>query len=269
MTYLGSVAILIRRCVYTFLGSLDAFFRRTPHRIVIFCFHSIAEDNWRFSIDREVFLREIAYLLRTRKPITLSDVEGYILGKKQIAEPSFVVCFDDGYRDILEVREFLKEQGIKPALFVLSHPGEANTVELGTDRPLLSREEILRLREDGWAIGSHSATHSDFSILDEAGIQKETGESKKALENSLGFAIEYFAYPRGRYTDAVLTEVKNAGYRMALSMDDGRINTKTSLLAAPRVGVDRTHSLREFRYISSPSVICFRQLIKKFAVTLF
>lgn len=258
-----SAIVWIRRCIYTLLAFFDALFKRSDHAVVIFCFHSIASDDWRFSIDREVFVQEIEYLIKTRKPITLDDVREYILGKKQITEPSFAVCFDDGYRDILRVRTYLKERGIKPALFVLSHKTEADTVELGTDRLFLSREEILGLREDGWAIGSHSATHSDFFILDEAGIKKEIGESKMALEKSLGCVIEYFAYPRGRYNDAVLTEVKNAGYRMALSMDDGRIDSQTPLLAVPRVGVDRTHSFAEFRHIFSPSVIFFRRTVKR------
>lgn len=259
-----SIIVWIRRCIYAVLASFDAIFKRSEHTIVVFCFHSIASDEWRFSIDKGVFVQEIEYLLKTRKPITIDDVRNYILGKKQITEPSFAVCFDDGYRDILTVRTYLKERGIKPTLFVLSHEVEADTTELGTDRPFLSREEILRLQEDGWTIGSHSATHGDFFILDEAGIKKEIGESKMALEKSLGCVIEYFAYPRGRYTDAVLAEVKNAGYRMALSMDDGRIDSQTPLLAIPRVGVDRTHSFAEFRHIFSPSAIFFRQTVKRF-----
>ncbi len=262
MPYLRPIALWIRRFVYGTLGCIDIVLRRAPHTVVIFCFHSIAKDEWRFSIDRAVFIREIESLLETRKPVTLEEVHEHILGKKKIEEPSFVVCFDDGYQDILSVAGYLKERNIQPALFVLSHPAEANTQELGTNRPLLTTADILHLRKEGWIIGSHGATHSDLFALGSTELSIEIGDSKKYLEQVLGVPVDYFAYPRGRYTKEVLRLVEKAGYVMALSMDDGRIDSSTSLLVVPRVGVDRTHALSEFRVLASPLVISFRQVVK-------
>ncbi len=47
---------------------------------------------------------------------------------------------------------------------------------------------------------------------------------------------------------------------MALSMDAGFINQKTDLFKVPRVGVDRSHTFMEFKYIFSPSVIRIKKL---------
>ena len=123
-------------------------------------------------------------------------------------------------------------------------------------------KEIQNLKKSGWTIGSHSKTHADFFALSKEQIQQEIIGSKKELEKTLKSKIKYFAYPKGRYTEEVLKTVKKAGYRLALSMDSDRIDKKTSRYTVPRVGVDRTHSLNEFRMLFIPSVVATKKLIK-------
>lgn len=260
---LSFLLIYMRRSIYRILFVFDVVRRRHLEPIVIFAYHSIATDDWRFSVDREEFVRQVEFLLTTRKPVTLSDVYDHIAGTQTISEPSFVLCFDDGYRDILSVREFLAERGIRPALFVLSDTESADMAELGTRREFLRPEDISALHEDGWDIGCHSATHGDFWNMDIDRTLRETRDAKQKLESELGIPIQYFAYPRGRYTQIAKDVLREAGYRLALSMDDGYIVSGIDPLTVPRVGVDRTHSFEEFPSIFSPSVIRLRRVVKR------
>lgn len=241
----------------------DSLRNRHAEPIVIFAYHSIATDSWRFSVNREEFVRQIEFLLSTRKPVTLSAVRDHIAGTRMITEPSFVLCFDDGYRDILSVREFLAERGICPALFVLADTERADFKELGTDRKFLQPDDICALHADGWEIGCHSATHGDFWDMDCDRICRETKEAKETLERALGIPIRYFAYPRGRYTDEAKRAIREAEYELALSMDDGYIVAGSDMFAVPRVGVDRTHSCGEFPTIFTPAAITFRKFVKR------
>lgn len=263
----SSIFPRVRRGVYGTLRFLDRVFlfltAKNSSDVVIFAYHSIATDDWRFSVDREEFVRQVEFLLATRKPITLSSVRDHIAGTRMICEPSFVLCFDDGYRDILSVREFLSERGIRPALFVLSDTESADMAELGTRREFLRSEDISALHKDGWDIGCHSATHGDFWNMDSDRTLRETRDAKQKLESELGISIQYFAYPRGRYTQTAKDTLREAGYELALSMDDGYIVSGIDMFAVPRVGVDRTHSFEEFPSIFSPSVIRLRRVVKR------
>lgn len=252
----------VRRYIYSILACIDRVFHR-KNSIIIFAYHSIGNDNWRFGVALDDFCLQIRHLIGTGYiPVTLDDVIAHIRQGLSIPAKAFVVAFDDGYRDILLVKDFLNEQGIRPALFVLASPEQARRSELTTDRPLLSWEEIRNLKAAGWLIGCHSDTHADFSKIAAADLSSETLSAKRKIELNIGEPIKYFAYPKGYYNEAIHKAVREAGYRAAFSMDDGFIGRSSDLFALPRVGVDRTHTGDEFPYIYQPSAISFRRLVK-------
>jgi hypothetical protein len=45
-------------------------------------------------------------------------------------------------------------------------------------------------------------------------------------------------------------------------MDDGSVTQHSHALTLPRIGINRTHSLEEFKTLNSPSNIWLRQFIK-------
>lgn len=254
--------VVIRRIIYIFLNLVDLSLQRKPE-IFILCYHGISNDKWRYSVNSETFKKQIDYLLKKYEPLTLSDVELVVQGKKKLNKPSFVITIDDGYKDVLKIRNFLNKAGVKPTLFVLSKNQKADRLELDTNRNFLSKDDILNLKKDGWIIASHGATHKDFYNLNEEEIKDEVIVSKKDLEKTFGVKIKYFAYPKGRYTNKVLKAVKKAGYSLGLSMNDGFIKADIDSLLVPRVGVDRTHSFLEFKSIYMPSSIRFRKFFKE------
>lgn len=259
----STVALSVRRIVYGLLRGVNVFFPRRQNKLIILSYHSIAKDAWRFSVDPEVFRRQIESLLSEYRPCSLSEASEFLSGKRALDTPSFVVTFDDGYRDILEVKDFLAEKNIRPAIFVLSDPERADMDELGTRREFLSVEDILGLHRSGWEVGCHGATHADMWAMTEDQIREETMGAKKKLETELGIPISYFAYPRGRYTNVVKRMVCEAGYECALSMDDGFLSDRTDRFVVPRIGVDRTHSFPEFQSIHTDAAVLFRKCIKK------
>ena len=256
---------IIRGYIYFILSVINKlfFFRLASNQVFILCYHSIASDTWRYGVSLKTFEKQLIYLKEKYQPLTLSDVENIIKNEKRITKPSFVLTFDDGYKDILLARKIVRKLGIKPTFFILSDAEHANMTELGTSRAFLSRKDIATLLQDGWILGSHGATHADFWNLSEKAMQKEIKDSREILRKKYNVPVDYFAYPKGRYTKRTIQAVIDAGYHMALSMDDAYITRKTPLLLVPRVGVDRSHTLQEFRSIILSSSISFRACIKK------
>ena len=254
----------IRKIVYIFLGFLSKFVITKKPRIIIFCYHSISNDDKRFSISKDVFKKQIKYLMARFQPVTLSDVSNHIKGKKRIIKDSFVINFDDGFANILEVEDFLRKRNIKPTVFVLSDLNNINYTEMDAQRAMLGPRQIKELARAGWEIGCHSATHSDFWSLNSREMKKEIVDAKIKLESKLGMRIKYFAYPRGRYNKKILNLVETSGYDLAVSMDDKIIGVNMNIYTVPRVGVDKTHCFIEFKNTFSIGVIFIRGIIKYF-----
>lgn len=252
----------LRRSVYRTLAPLAMLFPGRRQTVVL-AYHGIGRDQWRFGVTFDDFCAQIERVLALGfRPTTLDSVYEAIERKEELPGKSFVVTFDDGYKDILLVKRFLEKRDIRPAVFVLSEQGGADRTELGTGRQFLSQHEILELHTAGWEVGCHSASHADFSKLDAEALEREVVSAKKVLEEKLGFNIRYFAYPKGFHSELIRATVKRAGYRGALSMDDGFIGSTTDPYALPRVGVDRTHTMEEFGRTFLWPIIGFRLLVK-------
>lgn len=254
--------LIIRKTVYLSLGILDKIIASPKPVVIILCYHNISADGWRFSVPFSEFKKQIEYLLKHRNPVSLSDLVGYLSGKSEISRPSFILVFDDGYQELLQVKDYLKNHNIKPGLLLLSKPEKANRSELDSSAALLSVSGVKSLMDSGWEIGCHGATHSDFSKITSNEVVDEVIKSKISLEVMLNSKVEYFAFPKGKYSDDICNAVRIAGYKLCLTMDDGFISKQTNPLLLPRIGVDQTHSFTEFKSIFSPSVIALRRFLK-------
>jgi len=260
----------LRKLIYVSLYMLDRFLLKKKPHLVIFCYHSINNDKWRFSLDYQTLVQQIEYLKTQQYEfIRLKDIANYITGKKPIDKPSVIITFDDGYKDLLTTIAYFKKNGIKPTLFLLSDTKNADRVELATNRPFLNMSQIRMLMKNGWIMGCHSGTHRDLSALDGKVLEREITDAKKQLETVLKTKLDYFAYPKGRYNQRVIDVVKKAQFDLGLSMDDGFISQNSNAYTLPRVGIDRTHTHVEFKAAFSPSVIRFRSFIKhKMGITI-
>lgn len=262
-TFSLSLFIFLRDGIYAVIAFFDRLIARGKPTIVVYCYHSISNDGWRFSVTPEEFRKQIKFLLKDQMPLRAEDLPAYMRGEKMLTKNAFVITFDDGYEDIFQVRDFLKENNIFPTIFVLSNTDSANREEMETDRAFLSTSQIKELKEGGWEVGSHSKTHPNLELISSADMWEEVGGSKRGLEERLGFPIEYFAYPKGVYTKDVLSAVKDAGYNLGFSVNDGFIESKTNGFLIPRVGVDGTHSMKQFPHLASPFAMVVRKILRK------
>lgn len=255
--------VLIRRFVYFMLYAVDKILMR-KNNLFILCYHSISTDDWFYSVSFTEFKAQIEYLKKSGYQfVTLDDVYNHVTGVKQISSPSVALTIDDGYSDNLDLIEYFNQEKITPVLFLITDKDQVNREELATDKKLLTDNEVKKIKKSKWEIGVHSSSHSNLSRLSREKLVAEITESKKVLEKIINEQVNYFAYPFGSYNNGVLSKVKSAGYKMAMTMDDGTIGKGTDLFRIPRIGVNNTHSLNEFKTIFSPSVVEFRKIVKK------
>lgn len=253
----------IRTAIYFILSLTNPFISQEQPPIIVLSYHSISENNWQYGVSFALFKKQIEFLEKQYQFISIDSLNDFLTGVKTITQPSVIITFDDGYKDNLIAKDYLQKHHIHPALFLLATTNEANRGELENNFELMNKKEILSLTQIGWTIGSHTCTHADLVKCDEEQLKKEINDSKNLLEKELGIPIKYFAYPKGFYTNQAIDHTKKAGYSMALSVDDAIITRKTNRYLIPRISVDRTHTLTEFKYMISPAGILFRQFLKK------
>lgn len=262
-TTLQEVIIVTRRFIYTLLGIVNSLLHLRRPAVVVYCYHSIANDKWRFTVSLENIKKQIDSALQCAQSLSGEELYQYLNGKLIIDSPRFLVTFDDGYRDIITTVDYFREKNVKPIVFVLSRPENANRTEMETNKELLSYENVRHLAHCGWDIGCHSATHADFSRLSADDIRCEITDAKRDIEKNIGLPVKYFAYPKGQYTREIVDEVRNSGFQLGFTVEHNLLDYSSNKYLLPRVGVDYTHSLREFSVMSSVLGISLKQKIVK------
>ena len=68
-----------------------------------------------------------------------------------------------------------------------------------------------------------------------------------ALEKALGVSVKQIAYPFGLHNRIVHLMAGLAGYAYAFTCQEGAVSPKHSMLAMPRLEIEGTHSMADFK----------------------
>jgi peptidoglycan/xylan/chitin deacetylase (PgdA/CDA1 family) len=167
--------------------------------------------------------RQLGFLARYFRPLTLDQyLDG--LGNQRFPSRSVLVTIDDGYRSTLETAApILAHHGIPAALFIC--PGIlGSTTSWMPEMPpadLLSADEVRSVRSFGIEIGVHGMDHSLLPRVAPEELRRQVGGARQAVADIVGHPPRAFAYPEGRFDQAAVTAVREAGYDAAFSVLEG------------------------------------------------
>ena len=226
---------------------------RNSRRRVILLYHAVGSGEW--ATPRDDFARQMEWIASVARPLSLVQA----LGTEVEQSLEFAITFDDAYASVFEeALPVLKSLGLTAAVF-------ANTALVGeNDRvpadPSIGHypgeafmlwRELDRLLDCGWVLGSHGANHLRHWLEPEAVVREELLQSKKNLERLTPGPCNYFAYTWGRSTPRLKALVNEAGYPWALGVRHGPVRRVSDPLDMPRINIDRSCSLDDFKAIVS------------------
>ena len=176
----------------------------------------------KMNVSPDAFREHMSVLARRAHPVPLDQLIAGAPPRGAVA-----VTFDDGYKDLIEFAlPVLREFKIPAAFFVVSGGigGTDSWVRIDglPNEPIMSWDDLKRVRDAGMTIGSHSATHARLDEVSGAALKDEVAGSKLALESKLGTSIAHFAYPQGRFSGEAEAAVKAAGYAAGWATRKGR-----------------------------------------------
>jgi peptidoglycan/xylan/chitin deacetylase (PgdA/CDA1 family) len=138
-------------------------------------------------------------------------VQAITMGRELPPHP-ILITFDDGHVDNYTTAfPIMQKYGFTGALYIV--------VNFMDTEGYLSHGQILEMYRAGWDVGSHSMNHYDLTKLDAETLRREIVTSKEKLEDILGVDILTFAYPFGAKNDAIVREVRAAGYIAAMGAE--------------------------------------------------
>ena len=116
----------------------------------------------------------------------------------------------------------------------------------GETLPLMTDEQILDVRADGFEIGAHTMTHPDLTRLTHQEQIEEIVASKDSLENLLGEELTSFAYPFGRVDRSSHIITQKAGFKFACGVYSGPPRFGDDIFNIRRLGIGYNTGLLTF-----------------------
>jgi peptidoglycan/xylan/chitin deacetylase (PgdA/CDA1 family) len=228
--------------------------------VLVLCYHAVS-PSWPapLSVTPEAFERQLKLLVdRGYHGETFREA----VSAPQ-TERTMAVTFDDGYLSVLELAKPIMDRlGVVGTVFVptdyperdgpMAWPGIDHWVGGPHEAELrpMGWEQLRRLTEEGWEIGSHTCSHPHLTELDNDTLDRELIVSRTECERHIGRPCLTVAYPYGDYDGRVAAAAGRAGYQAACTLP-ARFH-EAQPLEWPRVGVYHTDDGRRFRLKVSP-----------------
>ncbi len=197
------------------------------------------------TVTPENFEAQLAYLRdQGYTSITLFELAAAFRGEASLPEKPIVLTFDDGYADAYTVAfPLLQKYGFKGTFFVIAY-----VVEGGVPG-YLTWEQAREMAEAGMSIQSHSLDHVDLRERSADYLKQQVELSRDLIEARVGQPVRFFCYPAGRYDEAVIRALEQAGYWGAVTTEWGSTHTWSRRFTWPRLRVRGSWGLETFKQI--------------------
>lgn len=172
----------------------------------------------------QVPLQEVPYWLSAERFAAIVDLVGR-------SGRSVRLTFDDGNAsDLAIATPILKRAGLTATFFVL-------TDRLGADA-YLSEADLVRLRDEGMAIGAHGMAHVAWTSLAPDALAEQVSTSFARLSGILGAPVREVAVPFGAYDASVLDTLKACGATRVYTSDRGTATSNAWLVPRNTIRAD-------------------------------
>jgi peptidoglycan/xylan/chitin deacetylase (PgdA/CDA1 family) len=211
-------------------------FYLAPALLLILLYHHVApldsisadgSGGWRFTHSPAAFERQLVELQRRRYHfISLAELVSELSRGEPERQDSVVVTFDDGWMDNYQFAfPVIRRLGITATFFVVSD----HLRQGARDPKRMGLAELRHLVQEGFTAGTHTRTHPDLTRMPEEAAREEIAGCKADVEQALGVAVEFFAYPRGAFNRCVARLTREAGYKAACCILGPKQNDASSL----------------------------------------
>lgn len=224
-------------------------------RLPILMYHRVSPDRasilGRYCVEPTMFEAQLRYLRDVGfRSASFETWRRARRSRQPLPGNCVLITFDDGYYDFAEhAWPILKRYGFEATVFIPTD--DVGNIarwdeKYGSAAALLGWEDIRGLRAEGVRFGSHSASHTALTNLDNEGVVRELLRSRIVMEQQLKAPVSTLCYPYGLFTPEIAHFAQACGYTDAVSSHGGCSPLDDDGFALRRVEVDGRESLNAF-----------------------
>lgn len=163
---------------------------------------AVRKTNPAYCVTADAFRRQVEHLASGGfRSLSLDELLDGDSGPKGV-----VITFDDGWDNNHSTAwPILTELGLTATIFVVSgfmgQPG------------YMTWEQVRELADAGISIQSHTVSHRPLGLLTDGEIRAELEDSKRAIEDRIGRAVNHISIPQGVFDRRVIEMAAQVGYR--------------------------------------------------------
>ncbi|MDM8536339.1 glycosyltransferase [Desulfobacterales bacterium HSG17] len=290
------INILYYRCA-AIVGSVNKFMGLNPSNLRILCYHSIADlKEGQLYPASNVLLSEFKKQMRFLQDsgfnsVSFEQLDSYLRGETKLPSKSFLVTFDDGFKNVKEnALPILISHGFNAIVFITTdwlgcqnkfnfvewhrfmkdHGGQACVQNIDSDFLPFTPSEVQQLANiDNVMVASHGCSHQPYMKMSPIAQMKQFSRSRELLEELSGHSVSHFAYPNGAYNqDSFAIAVKK--YPFVYGVSKGIVKRGAAHAGCPinRHSINMHHSLDDFSVQMWGGYDPFRYLIELFSIFL-
>ena len=208
-------------------------------KILVLNYHQVQDVFTSLSMPPKLFDEQMNYLV-THGYVSITPDELYsgLTGEMELPPKPVLITFDDGYADnYTNAFPILQAYGMRATIFVIpAFVGKK-----------LTWEQLREMELGGVTVESHTLNHRKLEELPDDEIRSELLNSKLVLEENLGHAVEFLAYPTGTYNLHIASIAKDVGYKGAFTIKYGNVDLGSNFYALERVPIFHTaNSMKDF-----------------------
>lgn len=184
--------------------------------IPVLLYHRVGSEGDPLTIPVSRFQKDIETLSQENyTPLSLAQLKQHMMSLNEpIFSKPIVLTFDDGYLDnYTNAFPILQKYSMKASFEIITGMvGEIDRMTI---------PQIREMEAAGMDFGSHTVTHRSLAELDRKDASTELTKSKADLEQIIGKAVDFIAYPGGFYTAETINIAQQAGYTGGFSVHYG------------------------------------------------
>ncbi len=211
-----------------------------------------------FYDEKKSFIKQINYLKNIGDFISYDDALKINRYKKKINGRYFVLSFDDGFKNNLEICDILLSYKIPATFFIpvsfignkREDSGEVFFFNKNLYINFLDWKDCKKIKNDRlFNIESHSVNHKNFLHLNKQQILFELNQSKLEIKRRLNLSVKHFACPYGGYNKFYdLETARKVGYKSFSISERGELFQKTKNFLIKRHNLDSSWPIKFLKF---------------------
>ncbi|MGL4600817.1 MAG: polysaccharide deacetylase family protein [Plesiomonas sp.] len=232
------------------------------HGIAVLTFHHLLtnQENKLFrhtstTTSDVAFSNQIAYLKQAGyQTINMEELEAYIKGQNNLPARVVVLTFDDGLKSVYKYAyPILKQYKFNAVAFIISsrikyfpQPWDANSLQFLSFQEIDAMQDVFEIESHTHFMHKRAASkHPILLSKSYHNIYHDFVRSKKVLAK-YNYHADYLSYPFGGYNKLAIKAAEEAGYRLAVTTEQGKVKPNDNPYTLKRLYVFRTDPVKVF-----------------------